>query len=86
MAETSKQKQEQEEQWKADEDARTLARSMMIMEDPERVQRARKAAKKLLEQQEEWAEEAELERQALARLSGKGKMGSYSKKFNEMYG
>ena len=76
----------EEEQWKAEDDARTLVRAMTVLEDPERVKKAKKAAKKLLEQQKEWAEEAEQERNAMARLAGKGKFGSYSKKFDEIYG
>jgi len=74
-----------EEKWKAESDAHTLAQAMIIMDDPERLKKARRAAKKLLEDQIERAEEAQAERDALVRLSGKGRMGSYSKKFNETY-
>jgi len=85
MADQAKPSKE-EEKWKAEDDARTLAGAMAILDDPERLKKAKKAAKKLLEQEEEWAEEAEQKRKAMARLAGKGKMSDYSDKFNEIYG
>lgn len=77
-----------EEQWKARDDARALSQAFVIMNDSDRLKKAKAAAKKLLEEKAEQAEQAEEEKDALSKLAGisKGKMGGYSKKFKEIYG
>jgi hypothetical protein len=60
---------EQEEQWKAEADARTLAMADAIGKDPERMKRAQDAAGKMVKDSKEQLEEQEAMTRALQRLS-----------------
>jgi hypothetical protein len=61
----------QEEAWRAESDARTLAMADAISGDPERLKRARTAAGKLVKDAEERAEEEQAMTDALKRLAQK---------------
>ena len=49
----------EEKQWQAENDARTLAEADVINNDPERLEAAQKAAKKMLAEQKRQAEAME---------------------------
>lgn len=72
-----------EREWEARDDARTLARAEAIINDPERHQRAKNAASKVLNdavervREERASQNAEL--RALASVAQKPKNGSYIK-------
>ena len=60
---------EQERDWKAECDARTLAQAELINKDPERLKKAQDAAGKMVKDAKEQAEEQEEMTKALQRLS-----------------
>ena len=60
---------QQEEQWKAESDARTLAMAEAINKDPERLKKAQEAAGRLVKDSKEQLEEQEEMTKALQRLS-----------------
>jgi len=62
---------EQERDWKAESDARTLAMADAIGKDPERFKKAQTAAGRLVKDAKEYAEEQEEMTKALERLSQK---------------
>ncbi len=62
---------QQEEQWKAESDARTLAMADAIGKDPERFKRAQSAAGKIVKDEAERAEEQQVMTDALKRLAQK---------------
>lgn len=62
---------QQEESWKAESDARTLAMADAISGDPERLKRAKTAAGKLVKDEQERAEEQQVMTDALKRLAQK---------------
>jgi hypothetical protein len=62
---------QQEENWKAESDARALALADAIGRDPERVKRAKEAAGRLVADEEEREEEQRVMTDALRRLSEK---------------
>jgi hypothetical protein len=62
---------QQEENWKAESDARTLAMADAISGDPERMKRAQKAAAGLVKDEEEREEEQRVMTDALKRLAQK---------------
>ncbi len=64
----------QEEKWQAENDARTLADALAIMDDPDRLKRAREAATSILQQELESAQRNEDRAKALARVAA-GKAG-----------
>jgi hypothetical protein len=74
-----------EQDWKAEEDARTLARASTIMRDRDRMKAARSAASRLLEDETERAKEQEEMTAALSKLAKRGRMGDYSKQFRETH-
>lgn len=61
----------QEESWKAESDARTLALAEVINGDPERLKKAQAAASGLVEDEEEREEEQRVMTDALKRLARK---------------
>jgi hypothetical protein len=65
------QQEKQEEQWKAESDARTLALAEVINGDPERLKKAQAAAAGLVEDEEEREEEQRVMTDALKRLAQK---------------
>lgn len=66
--------EKKEEEWKAEEDARTLARGMAIMNDSDRMTKARAAAKRLLSDEKKRTEEQEDMTDALSQLARKGRL------------
>jgi cobalamin biosynthesis protein CbiD len=60
-----------EEKWKAEEDARTLAAAHAITKDPERLKRAQEAAKDLKEDMREHADHAKDSADAMDALASK---------------
>jgi isochorismate synthase EntC len=59
----------QEEQWKAEGDARTLAMADAISKDPERMKKAQKAAAGMVKDEKEREEEQRVITDALQRLA-----------------
>lgn len=64
-----KKQKAQEEKWQAENDARTLADALAILDDPDRLKRARKAAATILETELENAQRNEDRAKALARVA-----------------
>ncbi len=69
---------EEEGRWKAESDARALAQADAIRSDPDRVNRATKAANRLVDQMEERAEEQTEEAKAMRKIA-KGRFFNYDK-------
>ncbi len=73
---------QQEDQWKAESDARTLALAEAISADPDRLKRAKKAAGSLVRDAKERAEEEQVMTDALKRLSeGRARKAKSKKRY-----
>lgn len=68
----------EEESWKAENDARTLAEASVISADKERVRKASSAAKRIIDQMKEQADEQEEMVAALRMIALGGNRLSYS--------
>ena len=62
-----------DDKWKARDDARTLANAEAIKRDKERMNKASKAARELLEEEQKRAAEAKATASAMGRIANKGK-------------
>ncbi len=59
-----------EHNWEAEQDARSLARAMVIKADPERMKKAKSAAKRILKEKRDDVKEQKEECDALRKISG----------------
>ena len=59
-----------ERDYEAEEDARSLARAMVIKADPERLKKAKSAAKRILKEKRDDVKEQKEECDALRKISG----------------
>ena len=56
--------------WREEEDARSLARAMIINGDPERLKKAKAAAKRLCKEKDEYKDDQIEENAALKKIAG----------------
>jgi hypothetical protein len=59
-----------DDSWREEEDARTLARAMVINGDPDRLKKAKAAAKRLCKEREEHKDDQIEENAALKKIAG----------------